>query len=78
MSVLRIILIVWRPGGHLPGNGLYWDYARLLRELCAIKKMRGHLGKKLHGNREIAVVRAVGVWVQPFWQKSGKQWAPQI
>jgi len=27
------------------------------------QKMRGHLGKKLHGNREIVVKRAVGVWV---------------
>jgi len=27
------------------------------------KKMRGNLGEKLHGNQEIAVKRAVGVWV---------------
>ena len=27
-----------------------------------LTKNEGHLGKKLHGNRKIAVERAVGVW----------------
>jgi len=33
----------------------------------ADKKLRGHLGKKLHGNREIVTEQEVGKWAPRAW-----------
>jgi len=49
--------------GHGEGTGLSPDYLANRAD----KKLRGHLGKKLHGNREIVTEQEVGKWAPRAW-----------